>query len=1516
MASRYKVIIANKKTYREAELPDEEEKFIIGTGVNCDLRLRREMFFEPFELEMTRQSDTWEITSSDNIYLNASDVRKLMAKELQHGDELSVKYRKSDIELFRLTFVIEFEYEQMNYEQMIELADKSIITIGGLETCNVVLSGEYIQDALVELIRKDAVLTLAEKHTRYGVYVNGVKIQGQADLNNQDFFSIANFSFYYKNNKLYTSIGNNIRFNAISHKEARMQKSAFTYPRFNRNTRVISVLPNEKVEVLDPPQKPEKPKKNIVLSLLPSLGMLGLTVILKGMMGVGAGSGSFILFSVCSMSLGVGTTILGFVYGGKEYKQQLRDRKKKYYKYIDDKKKEITTVRNQERELLDQIYYSLEQDVNLVKDFSGDLFNRIPEDEDFLDVRVGTGDCPASQKIEYKKQEKFDAEDELAELPEKLAKTYENIENAPIIAHLAQARAVGVVGTQKHLHAFMKNMILDICIRQHYNDVKLFLVIEPDRAEQIRWTRFLPHLKNEDLEVRNIVCDDESKTCLYEYLYKELSKRENEKRTYPHFVILLLDEMGIKKHPVIKFIPKAEKLGVTFVFFEPQQELLSQYCSQIIQLDSQNCGMLLSAQDGKEIRKFQYEPVDDGIANGIAMKLAPVFSEEVSLESALTKNISLYELLKIFSPEDLNLASRWGASEVYRSLAAPIGVRTKGAVVYLDLHEKKHGPHGLVAGTTGSGKSEILQTYILSMATLFHPYDVSFMIIDFKGGGMANQFRELPHLIGTITNIDGKEINRSLLSIKAELTKRQNLFAQADVNHIDKYIKKFKAGEVPQPLPHLVIIVDEFAELKAEQPEFMKELISAARIGRSLGVHLILATQKPAGQVNEQIWSNSRFKLCLKVQTKEDSNEVIKSPLASEITEPGRAYFQVGNNEIFELFQSAYSGCPDSMEEDGSRMKEFELKTLELSGRKKVVYSQKAERSNAKTDTQLEAIIKHVSDFCRKNSIPRLSSICLPPLQECIAYPKEAMEMEQDLFHIGVGIYDDPKNQYQGTANLDILNNNTIILGSSQSGKTNLLQLIIRGLVQNYSPNQVHIYIIDFASMVLKNFENLNHVGGVVCSSDDEKLKNLFKLLNEEIVQRKEKLLTVGVSSFSAYLEAGYQDLPKIVLFIDNLTALKELYLQESDFLLQICREGLSAGISLVVANAQTSGIGYKYLSNFSNRIALYCNDSGEYNNLFNFCRLKPDNIPGRCLIEIDRSVYECQTYLAFEGDKEIDRVNEIHSLIEELNGRKEYQSGAKLIPVIPKVLTLDYIEKQFGKVMKSERVVINGLDYSTVTPDIMKIDEFNMIGLCGREKSGKGNYVQYLLNALHLISEKSAEVYIIDDVTKKFAGLQNDTMVRSYTFHPEEIIPILHDISEKLELRYEKQMSGEGNALFDEPLLVLVIQSMDAIEVLGKNKEALEDYKKIVTRYKNLKLTILFSNIANTAIPFNAPEPIKMLKERKQFIIFEDLNNIKVVDVPMAVSKIYKKPLQAGDAYYFKGSECKKLKMALCRTE
>ena len=198
---------------------------------------------------------------------------------------------------------------------------------------------------------------------------------------------------------------------------------------------------------------------------------------------------------------------------------------------------------------------------------------------------------------------------------------------------------------------------------------------------------------------------------------------------------------------------------------------------------------------------------------------------------------------------------------------------------------------------------------MLSLAVNYSPDDIGFFIIDYKGGGMANLFDGLPHMVGQISNLSGNQVRRAMISIKSENRRRQRVFTEHGVNNINLYTKLYKNGEASLPVPHLFIIIDEFAELKREEPEFMKELISVAQVGRSLGVHMILATQKPSGTVDDNIWSNSKFRLCLRVQDRQDSNDMLHKPDAAYITQAGRCYLQVGNDEVYELFQSGYSGA-------------------------------------------------------------------------------------------------------------------------------------------------------------------------------------------------------------------------------------------------------------------------------------------------------------------------------------------------------------------------------------------------------------------------------------------------------------------------------------------------------------------------------------------------------------------------------------------------------------------------------
>lgn len=1494
--NRYKITLSSNTVYKEIELAPDAQQVKVGTGIDCDIRLRKELFFGQFELLFVKNGSDWSVHCSDNLYLTAGDIRKLMTKKLIHGDILEIKYQESDNLVFTMDFLIDFDNGKKKYERIIDISGASSPTIGASASCDIVIGGEYIKDDAIVLNKNKEGFIVDIKNTTYGVYINGKKANSNDVIKDGDFLFISDYFFYLKDNKVWTQIREDLVVNSLNYIDRPEQNS---YPKFNRNTRVKTVVCDNKIEILDPPAKPQKPKNNLFMRLLPSFGML----IAAGVMAFFGGA--MIIMSAISGAMAIFTTIMSIKEGNKDYKASSAERIEKYNAYITKKKGEIQQCRDQEHDELEELFVSQFVTKERFASFSSELFDRSKDDEDYLCVRFGNGDVLSKREINYKKQEKLEIEDDLQQIPEQICAEYKNVHNAPIVCDFKQINAMGIIGAPTYRFEMLKNIVIDIAGRQYFADVKMVFVAERSHKEHIQWLRFLPHVYNDAVGGRNIVCDNESKNLIFEYLYKEFTIREQNKNYDNNIIVFFYDECGFKSHPISKFVDKAKDLGVTFVFFGNTIADIPQGCGYIVSISDNQNAVLINTQDRSEVSNFVYPNIETSQAEGIVKLLAPVYTEEISLEGTLTKNITMFELLNILTVDDIDLKNRWEKSQVFKSMSAPLGV-SKTGVVSLDLHDKAHGPHGLVAGTTGSGKSEILQTYILAMSTLFSPYEIAFVIIDFKGGGMVNQFKKLPHLLGAITNIDGKEINRSLKSIKAELQKRQRLFAEADVNHIDKYIRKFKAGETKVPLPHLIIIVDEFAELKAEQPEFMKELISAARIGRSLGVHLILATQKPSGQVNEQIWSNSRFKLCLKVQSQEDSNEVIKSPLAAEIKEPGRAYLQVGNNEIFELFQSAYSGASEKT--DDSNVKEFTIYSLTESGKRIPVYSQKKKKSGEGSTTQLDAIVKYVADYCDSINLPKLPDICLPSLGDCINFiTSDKKTADPGSYEVEIGVYDDPENQYQGVHTVDLGSNNLMIIGSSQSGKTNVLQNIIRSLSTKYTPDEANIYIIDFASMVLKNFDTLNHVGGVVCPSEDEKLKNLFKLLNTEIESRKEKLMSVGVSSFAAYKEAGEKDLPLIVLMIDNLTALKELYFQDDDELLNLCREGLTVGISIVIANSQTAGIGYKYLSNFSARMALYCNDSNEYSSLFDHCSERIDSIPGRSIVEIDKSHYECQSYLAFKGEKEIDRVQDIKKYISEINASNKHMM-AKRIPLIPASLTKGFMVEQFGNYMEEKFSIVTGLDYATVTPYVLDFAATGLLAITGREGAGRHNWLKYSVDMLSTMYPGMSKVYMVDSIGKKLTSLKESDNITAYSMIAEDAVKYIKEIEMQLKDRYDALVAGNEDALNDAELLMMVIDNPDALLAICNNADGLAAYKNIIGRYKNMKVCIV-AFVENANIPYSAPEIMKNIRDQRNFMYFDDMSNMKIFDVPLAMSRNFKKPIELGDGYYIKDNECIKLK-------
>ena len=331
-------------------------------------------------------------------------------------------------------------------------------------------------------------------------------------------------------------------------------------------------------------------------------------------------------------------------------------------------------------------------------------------------------------------------------------------------------------------------------------------------------------------------------------------------------------------------------------------------------------------------------------------------------------------------------------------------------------------------------------------------------------------------------------------------------------------------------------------------------------------------------------------------------------------------------------------------------------------------------------------------------------------------------------------------------------------------------------------------------------------------------------------------------------------------------------------------------------------------MSNFANKIGLYCNDSNEYLSLFEHTSFIPDEVPGRCILEINKRMIECQSYLAFEGEIEKDRVERIKEFIRTVNNTFANRR-AKLIPSIPQILLLENLFSNY-KVNFNQYSIPIGLTYEEVNPFYLDISQLGILGLCGKENTGHKNFISYLLNCLENQKNKyPSKVVILDDFSRKFECLKDLSVINQYTLDGDLLLSTINEWHDILDIRYNSLVEtgtlGENTAL-----LLLIIQNNDFAKKINDDWDILEKFKDLVVRYKGMNVAIIFTNYQNAVVSFDAPEPLRMIKENQHLIFFEDLSNLKAFDVPYEELKVNKKKLETGDAYYILDGSVTKLKL------
>ena len=990
---------------------------------------------------------------------------------------------------------------------------------------------------------------------------------------------------------------------------------------------------------------------------------------------------------------------------------------------------------------------------------------------------------------------------------DKLVEDFKYVDNAPFVTSFKQN--IAFINKNKEFYKYYEAIILKLITFYDYSNLKI--VAFTSKNSRLNNIRTLNHCWDNEKSIRYIANDIQEAETLSSNLMRTFNSRSGSNKDQnsidlPYYFVICDDVEKYKNIQIISSILKEKRnLGFSVISFSDKITNVSEGFDTFIDYDDTKASLFKSEMQENSIMNFTPELMTENINYDMCVRRVsniPIkINDEIS--GMLPEKLGFLEMFGVGNVNQLNVINRWKDPKVINSLSTPIGVDSNNNTLYLDLHEKKHGPHGLIAGMTGSGKSEFIVTYILSLAINYSPEEVQFVLIDYKGGGLAGAFEnrktgiKLPHLVGTITNLDVSEMNRTLVSIKSELERRQRIFNEVKDNlntgnlDIYKYQSLYREGAIEEPLSHLFIICDEFAELKESQPEFMDEIVSTSRIGRSLGIHLILATQKPAGVVDEQVWSNSKFKVCCKVQTTEDSKEMIRRDDAAYLKQAGRFYLQVGYDEYFVLGQSGYSGTAYVPSEtavsrfDNSVSFVSDLGEVYKKSGQKEKEEEKKEKETKNLGEELNNILKYIIDAASKEGY-KDSQLWLDNVPEVMYYDGliKKYNPQNEVFNINpvIGEYDNPRNQAQGIVRLPLTyEGNTYIIGSSRSGKNTLLSTMIYSTILTHASEEVNIYILDFGAEKLKKFEKAPQVGEVLTIENPDKIKYLFYMLQIEQIKRQ-KYYSENGGEFLHDVKKGSSPFPNILVIIYDVDVFMEN--NESifeNFIAPMSRNSSKYGINFIVTGIGENSLPYSVANNFPQKICLNLTDSDGMSTYFYGAPVIKKN-PGRGLVQINAVAYEFQVPLIFEEDQEIESLAYV---IEQLN--EHLKTKAVPVPFIPDRVTIEHLADGIGTL---DRVPL-GVNLVTA-----QLGYFNFDSLINIMMSVTENTVAKFMNGLLqvLVKVSNTKVIVLSALGEKIKAPKE---VKVYDSSFKKVIPVLSK-------NIEKYNSGEKSG--DDKFLIIVL--------------------------------------------------------------------------------------------------------------
>lgn len=1041
---------------------------------------------------------------------------------------------------------------------------------------------------------------------------------------------------------------------------------------FNIPPRIYRRLRVETVELPEPPMPVARHEQSgwmtIGMPIISAAVLIGATAALNQ-------GGYGLLFGVpmAVMALmGVVTTLVSNRVQAKRTAAEFAERRAFFETQLQERHAQLQELYDEEARIRRENHPGLEELLKIAGALGSGmsplerLWERRVGDPDFLEFAIGMGQLPFSSAITVPRPQRD------APLDQRLfaiEQRYRTLDNVPITMPLREIGALGIAGPRAEGLALLRALIWQAAVLHAPTNLRIAVVVPKDAGHDweikgVPWLPWLPHttpLHNDTaFSARMYAREDAAVKQLMSHLLDQLSRRrdlrEQQQATgqAPALTPILLIVDGVERvrdQPLLSEIMRHGPLyNMTAIFLVKRWEDIPSECGAMLDLRP---GQPRWARAGGQWSVAPFR-VDVGGATlpksiTLAKTLAPLKVAESGSNQDVPRSVRLFDLLNIGDAADLQPPAFW-STPPQRAWHpdVPLGLKAGSQPLYIDLYEHMHGSHGMIAGATGAGKSVLLQSLIAALAIKHSPLQLQLLLIDFKGGASLAQLAQLPHSVGFVTDLEGRLAERAMTAIKSEIRRRKALFrrgshkVKSKIENISEYRAKAPAGL--EPLPNLLIVIDEFDEMVQSYREFVAELVRVVKQGRSLGVHLLFASQQPARAVTDDIRTQLKYFIALRLGSSEDSREMLLKPDAAFLPTdiPGRAYFRVGaETTLFQVAQVTGAYQP----RNDTAAKEPDVIVIDEPGA--VRNAGNAEQSSAarQRETDLDVLVRALGsagatflqqEFQRSGWQAR--PIWQPPLPPRLALTEGAAEQPgtQAWLRVTLGRLDIPQESKQEPFRVSLADAHLAIIGASGSGKTMLLRTLLLSLALSHSPQDVWCYVIDAGGQGLSLFAELPHVGSVIQARDRERVQRLISMLDAEMLRRQDLFRAAGASDLAAYRRQG-ADLPAWLIVIDKLALLREEFKDRSGYesiteeLVRLARIGRSYGIHFVITADSLRDMTYQLLSLFDARIALRLPDLHDYNEVLGgrVSSQIPATLPGRGLwMHPDQGLLELQVAL------------------------------------------------------------------------------------------------------------------------------------------------------------------------------------------------------------------------------------------------------------------------------------------------